>query len=66
VSGEVLLKYVPVPALDTGERHLLSLAQTLPGTEILVLIDDELARAEAPSREPWESSSRPSGRSCSR
>jgi predicted nucleic acid-binding protein len=47
VSEEVLQKYVPVPALDTGERHLLSLARTLAGTETLVLIDDELARAEA-------------------
>jgi predicted nucleic acid-binding protein len=47
VSKEVLQRYAPVPALGSGERHLLSLAQTLAGTETLVLLDDELARAEA-------------------
>lgn len=47
VSEEVLQRYAPVPALDSGERHLLSLAQTLARPGTLVLLDDELARAEA-------------------
>lgn len=47
VSEEVLQSYEPVPTLGSGERHLLSLARSLSGAEILVLLDDELARAEA-------------------
>jgi uncharacterized protein len=47
VSEQVLRGYTPVPTLGSGEKHLLSLARSLSGAEVLVLLDDELARAEA-------------------
>jgi len=30
-----------------GERHVLALAKSLTGADVLVLLDDEMARAEA-------------------
>jgi len=45
VSPEVLSAYEPPVMLDPGEREVLALAQTL--TRPLVLLDDEIARAEA-------------------
>lgn len=47
VSEPLLQRYDSAPTLGMGERHLLALAQSLPGAEILVLIDDEMAREEA-------------------
>ena len=44
-SPEVIGRYAPSVILDSGERELLALAQTLP--EVLVLLDDEVARNEA-------------------
>ena len=35
------------PVLGMGERQVLTLAQSLTGTEALILLDDEMARAEA-------------------
>ncbi len=45
VPPEVLSAYEPQVMLDPGEREVLALAQTL--AEPLVLLDDEVARAEA-------------------
>lgn len=45
VSSVVLDAYMPPVILDAGEHELLALAQTL--TDSLVLLDDEVARAEA-------------------
>jgi predicted nucleic acid-binding protein len=45
VSSVVLDAYMPPVILDAGEHELLALAQTL--TDPLVLLDDEVARAEA-------------------
>ena len=45
VSSAVLDAYTPPVILDPGELELLALAQTL--TDPLVLLDDEVARAEA-------------------
>lgn len=47
VSEPLLQSYDPVPTLGMGERHVLALAQSLTGAEVLVLLDDEMARAEA-------------------
>jgi len=44
-SQEVMDSYRPAILLDAGELELLALARDQPGT--LVLIDDEVARAEA-------------------
>jgi predicted nucleic acid-binding protein len=46
-SDEVLQGYVPPSFLGSGERQLLTLAQSFPRAEVLVLLDDELARTEA-------------------
>lgn len=45
VTPEVFSAYDPPVILDPGEREVLALAQTLTGP--LVLLDDEIARAEA-------------------
>ena len=45
VPSVMLDAYTPPVILDPGERELLSLAQTL--ADPLVLLDDEVARAEA-------------------
>jgi predicted nucleic acid-binding protein len=45
VSATVLATYKPSVILDPGEREVLALAQTL--SDVLVLMDDETARAEA-------------------
>lgn len=45
VPPEVLSAYEPPVILDPGEREVLALAQTL--ADPLVLLDDEVARAEA-------------------
>lgn len=45
VSESVLSSYQPTRILDAGERQVLALAKTM--SEPLVLLDDELARAEA-------------------
>jgi predicted nucleic acid-binding protein len=45
VAPEVLSAYEPPVILDPGEREVLALAQTL--ADPLVLLDDEVARAEA-------------------
>lgn len=45
VPQSVLVAYVPQAILDPGETEALALAQTLPNA--LVLLDDEVARAEA-------------------
>jgi predicted nucleic acid-binding protein len=45
VPETMLSAYVPSVVLDPGELELLALAQTLP--DPLVLLDDEVARAEA-------------------
>ena len=45
VSEVVLSAYTPQATLDPGETRVLALAQTL--TNPLVLLDDEVARAEA-------------------
>jgi uncharacterized protein len=45
VPQSALAAYVPPVALDPGETELLALAQTL--NDPLVLLDDEVARAEA-------------------
>ena len=44
-SEAVIAAYVPVGALDAGEREVLALARG--SREALVLMDDELARTEA-------------------
>ena len=46
-SDRVLQGYVPPSMLGSGERQLLALAQSFPGADVLVLLDDELARIEA-------------------
>ncbi len=46
-SEKVLQGYVPPSTLGPGERQLLALAQSFPAGEVLVLLDDELARTEA-------------------
>jgi uncharacterized protein len=46
-SEAVLRRYGPQSILGAGERQLLSLAKTLPGSDVLVLLDDEEAREEA-------------------
>jgi predicted nucleic acid-binding protein len=45
VSATVLATYKPSVILDPGEREVLAVAQTL--SDVLVLMDDETARAEA-------------------
>lgn len=45
VPAAMLANYHPPVTLDPGETEVLSLAQTLP--DVLVLLDDETARAEA-------------------
>jgi len=45
VSDAVLSAYTPAVVLDPGETEVLALAQTL--ADPLVLLDDEVARAEA-------------------
>jgi len=45
VTAAVLDVYTPPVILDPGEHELLALAQTM--TDSLVLLDDEIARAEA-------------------
>lgn len=45
VPAAVLLAYTPPVTLDPGETEVLALAQTL--VDPLVLLDDEVARAEA-------------------
>lgn len=45
VSEDVLSAYTPQVTLDPGETEVLALAQVL--TDPLVLLDDEVARAEA-------------------
>lgn len=45
VTDAALTAYVPPVTLGTGEREVLVLAQTLSNP--LVLLDDEVARAEA-------------------
>lgn len=45
VATPVLEAYKPPVALDAGEHELLALARTFP--DALVLMDDEVARAEA-------------------
>jgi predicted nucleic acid-binding protein len=45
VSDPILAAYVPQAILDPGETEVLALAQSLP--DPLVLLDDEVARAEA-------------------
>lgn len=45
VSAEMLAAYQPAITLDPGERATFALALTLP--DVLVLVDDEDARAEA-------------------
>lgn len=45
VPGAVLSAYTPSVVLGPGETEILALAQTL--TDPLVLLDDEVARAEA-------------------
>lgn len=45
VSAAVVATYKPPVILDPGEMEVLALAQTLPN--VLVLLDDETARAEA-------------------
>jgi len=45
VPDAVLFAYTPPVVLDPGETEVLALAQTL--TDPLVLLDDEVARAEA-------------------
>jgi predicted nucleic acid-binding protein len=47
VPETLLQSYSPDSVLGMGERHVLTLAQSLKGDEILVLLDDEMARAEA-------------------
>jgi len=47
VSEQVLRSYTPASMLGAGEKHLLSLARSFSGAEVLVLLDDELARTEA-------------------
>jgi predicted nucleic acid-binding protein len=47
VSEQVLRSYTPASTLGAGEKHLLSLARSFSGAEVLVLLDDELARTEA-------------------
>ena len=47
VSEQVLRSYTPASTLGAGEKHLLSLARSFSGAEVLVLLDDELARIEA-------------------
>jgi uncharacterized protein len=45
VSAVILAAYKPSVVLDPGETEVLALARTIPG--VLVLLDDETARAEA-------------------
>lgn len=45
VSPAVLAAYTPPLVLDLGETEILALAQTISNS--LVLLDDEIARAEA-------------------
>ena len=45
VTAATLAAYQPPVILDPGETEILALAQTLP--DVLVLLDDETARAEA-------------------
>src|SRR5512137_1183969 len=45
VTAATLAAYTPSVTLDPGETEVLALAQTLP--DVLVLLDDETARAEA-------------------
>jgi len=47
ISDPLLQSYDSAPILGLGERHVLALAQSFTGAEILVLLDDEMARAEA-------------------
>lgn len=47
VAEPLLQNYDPVPVLGLGEKHLLALAQSLTAAEVLILMDDELARVEA-------------------
>jgi predicted nucleic acid-binding protein len=47
VSEQVLQSYKPASTLGAGETHLLSLARSFSEAEVLVLLDDELARTEA-------------------
>jgi predicted nucleic acid-binding protein len=46
-SEDVLRRYVQWPRLGSGEKQLLSLAQSFAGDEVQVLVDDEAAREEA-------------------
>lgn len=45
VSAQILTTYNPPITLDAGEMEVLALAQTV--SNVLVLLDDEIARAEA-------------------
>ena len=45
VSAAIYAAYQPAVSLDRGETEVLALARTLPA--VLVLLDDETARAEA-------------------
>jgi predicted nucleic acid-binding protein len=45
VPTEIIAGYEPAPLLDPGEIEVLALGQTL--SDVLVLMDDEVARAEA-------------------
>lgn len=45
VPGEIIAAFEPAPLLDPGEIEVLALGQTL--SDVLVLMDDEVARAEA-------------------
>ncbi len=45
VSTSTLASYIPSVMLDRGERELLALAQTV--SEPFVILDEEIARAEA-------------------
>jgi predicted nucleic acid-binding protein len=47
VSEPLLQSHDSTPILGAGERHVLALAQSLTGAEVLVLLDDEMARDEA-------------------
>src|SRR3954451_24236860 len=42
VSEPLLKSYDPASVLGLGERHVLTLAQSLTGDEILVLLADEM------------------------
>ncbi|HEY4591002.1 MAG TPA: hypothetical protein VIJ61_01260, partial [Thermoanaerobaculia bacterium] len=44
VSEPLLQSHDPAPVLGMGERHVLALAKSLTGADVLVLLDDEMAR----------------------